>query len=81
MASKSIILSEPLKNCHLFGLDANRKMYSRVNQVIHIASTRASLSLSVRFPCESITWKSGRVLRHSATVDTTMKVMLRVATT
>ena len=81
MAIKSMMLRAPLKNCHLFGEDANRRMYSRVNHVMQTTSTKSSFSLSFGLPFASMPWNSGSVLRVSPMVDTIMKAMLSTATT
>ena len=81
MARRSIVLRAPLKNCHLLGLEANLRMYSRVNQVMQTASTKARCSLSTGFPCSSMSCSAGRVLRVRATVERTMKERLTVETT
>ena len=72
MASKSMTFSGPLKNFHLFGEDRKRKRYSMVNQAIHTASTCANWGLSLGCPNSSISCSSGKVLRDSAMVESTM---------
>ena len=81
MASKSIMLRDPLKNCHLLGEVANRRRYSKVNQVMHTTSTKANFSLSVGLPSLSWPWNSGSVFNVKPIVDMMMNVMLSTATT
>ena len=81
MASTSIMFMLPVMNCHLLGDVANLRMYSNVNQVIHTASTMASLALSTVRPCWSRYEIPLIVLRVKATVERTIKLMEMKATT
>ena len=80
MASKSMTLSPPLKNFHLLGAAPKRRMYSRVNHVMHTASTMANLWLSTTWLRLSISCKPGMVLSVRATVERTINNMEITAT-
>lgn len=81
MANTSITFIAPLKNCHLSGDVANRKMYSRVNQVMHTASTMASLGLSSWLPSSSSGEMALIVFKVSEMVEAMMKEIEITATT
>ena len=81
MANTSITFIGAFKNFHLPGEQANRRMYSRVNHVMQIASTMANLGLSDWLPFASVTETEGIVLSVRAIVETTMKDTEITATT
>ena len=81
MANTSITFIPPLKNFHLFGEVANLRMYSKVNHVMHTASTMANLGLSICLPFSSYPDILGIVFNVKATVDNTMKLIEITATT
>ena len=81
MARTSITFIAPLANFHLSGDVAKRRMYSRVNQVMQIASIMASFGLSTMFPCSSYDDIVGTVFSVRAIVDTAMKEIEIMATT
>ena len=81
MAKISITFMPPLRNCHFSGEVANLRMYSSVNQVMHTASTRASLGLSIWVPNLSVVEMDGMVLRVRAMVEAMMKEIDMMATT
>lgn len=71
MANKSIIFKPPLKNFHLSGDALNLNMYSRVNHVMHTASTIASSGLSAGAPLCSCC-NDGNVFKVKPIVDRIM---------
>ena len=81
IARISITFIAPFTNFHLFGEQAKRRMYSRVNQVMHTASTMASFGLSIGLPSGSMTIMDGMVFSVNPMVDAMMKEMEMTATT
>ena len=81
MARISITFIPPLRNFHFSGEVANLRMYSRVNHVMHTASTNASLGLSIWVPNLSVVEMDGMVFNVRAMVEAMMNEIDMMATT
>ena len=77
----SITFMPPLTNWHLSGEEANLSMYSRVNQVMQMASTMANFGLSIGSPLSFVVCIDGSVFMVRPIVEMMMKDMDITATT